>query len=88
MAIKGLSHKCHSVRTSCVVMLKKLTPGLIERDVELLNRRGELDGAGAKKDGSPSTSKANGDGWHLLSKFNKTLQMHAECSREYTEKFK
>lgn len=87
LALKNLSHKCHIIRTSCTVILKSLTPGLIEKDVELMNRRVEQDAASAKKDGS-SSSKATGDGWHMLTKFTNYLQMHAEWSKHYVEEFK
>lgn len=79
-SLKGLSHECHRIRTACAIILKKLTPGLIERDIELMNKRSEQIAGNAVKKG--------GDGWHLLYKFNQTLQQHAEWSQGYIEEFK
>lgn len=79
-SLKGLSHDCHRIRTSCAIILKKLTPGLIEQDIELMNKRSEQIAGNAGKKG--------GEGWHLLSKFNQTLQKHAEWSQGYIDEFK
>lgn len=76
-ALKGLSHNCHRVRVACATIMKKLTPGLLERDVEAMNKRGDSTNSPSKK-----------ERWHLLEKFNQHLLKHAEWSRPLIEEFK
>lgn len=75
--LKGLSHKCHRVRTACAVIMKKLTPGLIERDIEAMNKRNDSDNSPTKK-----------ERWHLLERFNQALLKYVEWSRPLIEEFK
>lgn len=75
--LKGLSHKCHRVRTACVVIMKKLTPGLIERDIETMNKRTDT-----------TTSPSKRERWHLLEKFHQPLVKHLEWAQPLIDEFK
>lgn len=83
-----MSHKLDRVRTACAMILKKLVPGLLEKDSELLNKRNEHDTAVDNKNGNSSNSHTNGESWHLMHKFNRLLAEHAEWAHPYIEEFK
>lgn len=86
-SLKGLSHKWHRVRTSCAMILKKLVPGLLERDIELMNKRVDLESPAVNKNGNSSNQNI-GDAWHLLGKFNQALVKSTEWATPYIEEFK
>lgn len=75
--LKNLSHKCHRVQAACVVIMKKLTPGLVERDIATMNTCSDNANSPTKK-----------ERWHLLEKFNQFLLAHVEWSQPLIAEFK
>lgn len=90
-ALDNIGHQCHNVRMSCVCILRKLSKGLIAKDLEQMQRQNDStevktttgkDGAG----GSGTTTAP--DSWHLLHKFDKTIRKYNEMMSGYTEEFR
>ncbi|XP_053685339.1 E3 ubiquitin-protein ligase listerin [Sabethes cyaneus] len=67
-ALKNLSHWNGGVRISSVAIIKKLIPGLIERDSEQLQRRYD-----SNEQSQKSCNQADDDTWHFLHRFKTTL---------------
>lgn len=80
-ALDNLTHDCHAVRMACVCIVKKLSHGLIEKDVVSLNKQQaeiELKNCGQKEE--------NGEK-HVLHKFEKYILAHNAAILEYTNEF-
>lgn len=77
-SLANLSHDYHAVRIACATIVKRMTPYLIEKDVEQLVKRSE----GIEKSG------ASDGQWHFLHKFRKTLDQHIDWPQPYIEEFK
>lgn len=80
-ALENLSHTSHSVRMSCMCIIKKLSKGLIAKDLETLNKQQQ-----AETEISDTDSNRQFE-WHLLNKFKKTIIAHTDTMKEYSNQF-
>lgn len=77
-SLTNLSHEYHTVRIACATIVKRMTPYLIEKDVEQLIKQSE----GIEKNDAVDSQ------WHFLHKFRKTLDQQIDWPQPYIEEFK
>lgn len=80
-ALNNLQHWNHRVRFAATFMLKSLTVGLIQRDLDLLVKRTESPEQHQKGDEEPE------DSWHLLQRFKQVLDRYEDLLRDFVVDF-
>lgn len=90
-ALDNIGHNCHNVRMSCICILRKLSKGLIAKDLEQMQRQNdstEVKTTTGKDGASGSEIPLAADPWHLLHKLDKTIRKYNEMMSGYTEEFR
>lgn len=73
-ALKHLSHEIHNVRWICSFILKELSIGLMRKDMEIIHQN--------------TTEHETKSKWHLLHKFQNTIELHHSHIDEYIKDFR
>lgn len=93
-ALDNIGHVCHNVRMASVCIVKKLSKGLIAKDLEQMLRLNDSDEVKTNKDSAVGSSSGGGAAggasiaWHLLHKFDSTIRKYNEMMAGYTEEFR
>lgn len=81
-AIDNLSNKCHAVRLACVIIVRRLSPELIARDMKLMQSKSETILSSRQKESNDAAKP-----WHLFHKLEATMSEYDERLKQHLAKY-